>query len=386
MFLRKRSVAGNARILNIFSFWFCLRFFVVTAVLYFAHVTGSYVEAVSMLVICRVAQGLFEIPTGILSDRIGRVWCLRIGAMAAVVSVACYLVGGSYWWLAVGSVFDGLWEALFSGNNEALLYESARESGEDFGHLVGQMNVAMEVAGFVAMIAGGFLAAFGYWPGMVLTMIAQSMALVASFWLVEPARHVVPHSLGVWGHFREAVGYMRRNETLRNLSLSKILGAGVDTFALWPAFYATLMPVWAAGMMVSVNYLESAIGFRLAGRILKRWGARAVLLWSTIIARVLMYPALVFPSVFTPLLMALGGAPYGPFAVAESTLMQREFTDHQRATMASITAVAGNVLYAGFALLIGLVADTYGAGRAILFGQIFLLPTVLLYWRIAKHK
>lgn len=126
---RHRSVAGNARVLNIFSFWFCLRFYAAVTVIYFAQVTHSYVLAVSLLVMVKVAQALLEVPTGIVSDRVGRVWCLRIAALTHLLSVLCYAVGGGYAWLAVGAVLAGLWQALVSGNNEALLYESAREEG-----------------------------------------------------------------------------------------------------------------------------------------------------------------------------------------------------------------------------------------------------------------
>jgi MFS family permease len=100
MVWKTRSVAGNTRALNIFSFWFCLRFFAVVAVLYFAHVTHSYTLAVSVLVVTRVAQGVFEVPTGVLSDRWGRVWCLRLG------------VGGKF---AVGGMLRGGARVLVAG-------------------------------------------------------------------------------------------------------------------------------------------------------------------------------------------------------------------------------------------------------------------------------
>ena len=167
---RGRSVAGNARVLNIFSFWFCLRFIGTVAIIYYAHVTGSYVLGVSILVIVQVAQGLLEVPTGIVSDRLGRVWCLRIGAMASLISMVCY-AGGTYSWLVVGAVLEGLWRALFSGNNEALLYESARESGDvsGFGRHLGRLNVAMEVAGFMAVAMGGFVAMWSFAAALWLT-------------------------------------------------------------------------------------------------------------------------------------------------------------------------------------------------------------------------
>lgn len=378
----RRTVAGNARALNIFSFWFCLRFYGAVAIIYFAHVTGSYVLGASILVIAQAAQGLLEVPTGIVSDRLGRVWCLRIGAVASLLSVACY-AGGTYWWLVAGAVLDGLWLALFSGNNEALLYESAKESGRsgEFPRDLGRLNVAMEVGGFVAVAAGGFVAAVSFNWALWLTALAQVPAIVVGFWLVEPKRHEV-RATNAWTHFREAVRYMRRNPTLRRLSLAKIMGEGFSTFKLWPAFYGQLMPLGAVGLMVSANFLLSAVGFALSGRVMKWFKPATVVLVGEIYGRMMMLVALIWPSKASPGLMALGGAAYGPATVAIGTLMHQEFTDHQRATMASITSLLSNAVYAGFGLAIGLVADEWGAGRAILVGQLLLLPIIWLYLRV----
>lgn len=384
---RTRSVAGNARALNAFSFWFCLRFYAAVTVIYFAHVTHSYLLAVSLLVTAQVAQAVLEVPTGILSDRLGRVWCLRLGALMGLLSVMCYAVGGSYGWLAIGAVLEGVWQAMFSGNNEALLYESAKEDGRlsEFHRYLGGMNVAMEVSGFIAMIAGGLLAAVSFQWALWLTAAAQVPALLLGFWLVEPRKHVV-QAPNVWLHFKEAVGYMRRNPTLRRLSISQIMSGGFSTFALWPVFYRLTLPVWAVGMMMSVNYLESAIGFRISGWFMKRFRAINIIITSDIYSRLLVIPALLFPSAASPALMALGGATYGPATVATGDLIHKEFTDHQRATMASINSLLANCLYAGFGLLVGSVADRWGVGTAILMGQLCMMPTIWLSWRIMRGK
>ena len=99
-----------------------------------------------------------------------------------------------------------------------------------------------------------------------------------------------------------------------------------------------------------------------------------------------MFPALLFPTVASPTMMALGGAPFGPATVAIGTLMHQEFTDHQRATMASINSLLTSCLYAGFGLPIGVVADHWGVGAAILIGQLCLMPTIWLHWRIKREK
>lgn len=67
-------------------------------------------------------------------------------------------------------------------------------------------------------------------------------------------------------------------------------------------------------------------------------------------------------------------------------VLHDEYTDHQRATIASITSFLANVVYVVFTPLVGLVADHWGVGRAILFGQLCLLPVVWLYWRARQAE
>lgn len=380
-----RSVAHNTRTVNWLMWWFCLRFYAAVQVVYFEHVTGSLLLAASVLVAMQLAQGVFEVPTGILSDRWGRVWSLRLQIVASLIAVSLFMVG-SYGWLLVGAIFNGLWRALLSGNAEALVYESAQESGHggSFAHHLANFNLALELGGFLAVATGGFLAAAGFHWAFWATLAAQVVALALSWRLVEPTRHtrVLPPS--PWGHFREALGLMRRNRVIRDLSLAKILTDGCSTFALWPAFYQTLMPLGLAGLMYSVNYGLSAVGFRASNWFMQRFAPMRTVFWGEVYARVLFLPALVFPTPFTPALMALAGAPYGPMTVALGQVLHDEYTDHQRATMASISSFLGNVVYGGFMLAMGAVADEWGVGRAIMAGQLCLLPVLWLYWRVMR--
>jgi hypothetical protein len=70
--------------------------------------------------------------------------------------------------------------------------------------------------------------------------------------------------------------------------------------------------------------------------------------------------------------------------VAQSSLMQKAFTDAQRATMASLNALGGNILFAIAVFLIGAVADRVGARLTLLGAEILTIPVTLLYWRLYR--
>jgi len=386
-----RTYGTNARSVNWFLWWFCLRFYYATQVVYFAHITHSLFLAASLVVAIQVAQAIFEVPTGVLSDRFGRVWTLRFQGIASMISIALYAVSGSYILLLCGAVFDGLWRAMMSGHNEALVYESAKLTNnlKAFPKQLASMNMIMEIGGFVSMAIGGFLAAQGFAWALWITFTMHIPALFATLRLVEPVRdrhELATKKVSALKHFREAFVYMRKNKILRRLSIVQIMQEGFSTFALWPAFYNTLLPLGLVGVLYSCNFLESALGFKLSPWFSKRFKPMQILLGSELYSKAFFFPALLFPSPATPFLMAIASAPYGPATVAMGTVLHEHYTDHQRATMASITSFLGNCLYAVFTLSIGLVADKWGVGRAILIGQICLLPILWLYWEMYKTE
>ena len=44
-----------------------------------------------------LAQSLFEMPTGVLSDMVGRKKTVVYGALAGVFALSFYAIGGTYW-------------------------------------------------------------------------------------------------------------------------------------------------------------------------------------------------------------------------------------------------------------------------------------------------
>jgi MFS family permease len=378
----------NLRLLSWFNFFSSFRLYGVVAVIYFRQITGSYALGLSIYAIANIARAAFEIPTGIYSDKLGRSICLRLGALVSVLSVACYAIGQHYAILVIGAVLEGACWAFFSGNTDALLYESLAEHSEQdrYHDALGRVNSALELAGFLASVLGGLIASVSFGVLLWLSVIPQMVALAISTGFRDPAIHRETSESIVF-HLKEALSYYVSNWRLRTLSLAQIISVGVGeaAWSLQAAFYNTLLPVWAVGVMISLNYLASIISFRLSGRLIDRFKALNLLLFSTIYSRVLGFIALLYPTVLSPLLMATASVTYGPTVVAQNTLLQTEFNDKQRATMASINSLAGGCFFAVFAIFLGACADRFGTANALLITQVCLLSLVGLYWRVFRR-
>jgi hypothetical protein len=104
-----------------------------------------------------------------------------------------------------------------------------------------------------------------------------------------------------------------------------------------------------------------------------------MLLAARIIGRVMHVIALVFPGKVSPVLFSSTSLLFGVSVVSSESIMQKRFSDTERATMGSVKSFAGSLLFAIFAPLLGLAADAWGPITALLASQaVMVIPIVIL--------
>ena len=113
----------NIKLLTWFNFALDFRPYTPVAIIYFALITGSYFQGMGIFAMSTIATSLCEVPTGILSDRVGRKRTIILGCLASITGVVFFAASNGFLMLAMGGVFNGLAAAFFSGNNNAFLYD-----------------------------------------------------------------------------------------------------------------------------------------------------------------------------------------------------------------------------------------------------------------------
>jgi len=381
----------NLRALGAFNFCNDFRVYAPITVVYFTSVTGSFALGTLLFSIAKIAAVLFEVPTGVFSDRIGRRLTLLLGQFASLASIASYALGHGFEVLTLGAVLEGLAFSFFSGNNDALLYDTLRVEGaqDHFAEWQGRVSalfqLALAISAAVAIVALYFHVSLR--ALFVLSLVPQAVGIVFAALLVEPARSGAIAS-NIFAHMGEALAGFARNARLRELSLASMLnfalGEGMHMFQ--PAFFALLWPAWALGAAGVLIHGLGALGFRLGGALIRRFREFPVLLGTNAGARLTGIAALAIPTVASPAIVALASVYYGPTVVAQAALQQRAFSDAQRATMASLISLGGNLLFALAVFAIGALADRVGPRFALLTAEILSIPVLFLFWRLARAE
>lgn len=378
----------NIRLLGWFNFLLDFRPYAPVSILYFTQVSGSFALGMSVFSITMLASSLLEVPTGIISDIVGRKRTVVLGAVASALSVMCYALG-TYPALLGGAVFEGMARAFFSGNNDALLHDTLNESDQTaaYQEYLGKTSSMYQLAAAISAVFGSILVAVSFPLVMWLSVIPQVINIFVSLGFVEPKVHSRTET-NIYAHLRTAFRNIAQNARLRNLSMASILGFafGEATFQFRAAFIATLWPVWAIGLTRLISNFLAASSFYFAGRLIKRFGEFRLLIGGITFSNAFTLVMTFIPSVLSPAIMSITSIFFGVNTVASNGLMQREFTAEQRATMGSLTSFGGSLAFAGFSLILGALADRIGSTGAFAVGTALAFIPVIFYWRAFRHE
>jgi len=378
----------NVRLLTWFNFFLDFRPYAPVAIIYFSQVTGSFALGLAVFSMQSISALLFELPTGVFSDLVGRKKTIIFGSAAGALSLLFFALGGSFTMLAIGAVSAGLAESLFSGNNDAFLYDTLNQEKqkEQYAHISGRARSMFQLGLGISALFGSLFAGISLAYVMWVSIIPQIICFCIALFFVEPNRHTDKVSTNVFDHLKEAVMKFKENYRLRTLSIVSILdfGIGETMHQFNPAFLATVWPVWALGIARSLSHAFGFLGFRYAGKLVQKFSVFKSLVGGWVGSRLLGIVAVVFPTPVSPVILSSTSFLFCYRMVAQDTLMQSEFTDKQRATMGSLNRLGANILFALFAYIFGSFADAVGPAKSLLVGETLLLMVVWFYLKLYK--
>ncbi len=384
-------VEKNIRLLRWYNFFADFRLYAPVAILYFAAVSGSYALGMAVFSTLFLSQTIFEVPTGILSDKfLKRKGSMIAGAAASAVGVALYAYAPNYMWLLAGSVLEGLSRAFCSGTDEALLYETLQETGrkEEFHHQQGKALSMFHFSALAGTLLGAAAILHSYQLAFALSVIPQVICCVIACFFVEPARHTRAVSANVYAHAKEALAWFARNPRLRWFSVATVVGYsfGEASYQFQAAYVRNIIPDWAISLVRGLANCCAAFGFWFAGKLIDVLGYFKIFFGGTLCSGIVQLGALALNNIATPFLFTLTSLVHGVDMTAESSLLQKEFTDEQRATIRSFISLCGSLGFVLVAVFVGYVADLTSPWMALLVAYL-LQKTIIapIYWRTLRN-
>ncbi len=355
-----------------------------------------------------VGMVLFEVPTGVVADTVGRRASYLLGTTTLFVSTLLYLllwqVSAPFAAWAVVSMLLGLGFTFFSGATEAWLVDGLKATGYkgSLESAFGKGQIANGVAMMIGTVAGGIIAqttnlGVPYGVRTVLLAVAFVVAWRAmrDVGFTPKARVSVVAEMG--GILRASLDHGLRKPSVRWVMLAAPFAAGVTGYGFYAAqpyllqLYGDSGSYVISGLSAALVAGAQIIGGASAPVIGKLFRRRTSVLLVASIGAVIVLLLMGLASGFWAVLILLTvwavlSAATGPIRQA---YLNERIPSAQRATVLS----SDNVLSSAGGVVIqptlGKAADVWGFGASYLVGaviQLLALPFLLLAGRASRGE
>ena len=363
------------------------------AIVFFQKITGSYAFALGVFSIVNIVQSVAEVPTGVISDKIGRRKTMILSSALTALAYIIFALAGTFaykYLLILGAVIWAVADAFASGTDDALMYETMEElnKADEYDIVYARSKtfdqIGMGMGALIAAVVTYFYSlATLAWVSVAFSVIP----IVVCSRFVEPKIHNGEDCTSM-KHFITAIKAFLQNKKLRMLSTIQMLSRGIS-FAghrFEGAYFNMLIPTWAVNVARIIKQTCGAISFHVAPYF-RRFGFYQILVASTIGMTIIKSTAVILNNFATPFIQSCVNIFWGTTSTAESALLQKELSPKQRATLGSIVSLRGGILSAVIYVLVGVVADM----TSVWFAVVALIASNLFisagyYWMLKKYK
>jgi MFS family permease len=238
---------------------------------------GSYFEFTLADVAFWVGLLIFQLPIGVLADRLGRKWTIILAETFRTAGILGYGLGVNFLGYVAANLVWSVGGA-FSIGTSAYLYETLMDARQEpeFPRYIGRSTFIQIGSNAAASLVGGIVVAFSgsYQLTLVLGAAINLTAIATAATFVEPAveRHTEPtYARQLVQGFR----IVRRREGVALLiGLQVFLGVALYLMTAFRSPYLSLLGIQAAdiGVWVSGFLLLAAIASAFTGAISNRLG------------------------------------------------------------------------------------------------------------------
>ena len=336
-----------------------------------------------------VGMVVFEIPTGVVADTVGRKASYLLGTVTLSVTTALYwllwLWQAPFVWWAVVSMLLGLGFTFFSGAVEAWLVDALAFTGYtgSLEAVFGRGLVVMGVATFVGSVLGGAVAQA---TDLGVPFLLRAVVLVAMFvfalLVMKDLGFSPDHSMGPLAATRnvltQSIDHGLRKRSVRYVILSAPFASGVGIYAFY-ALQPYLLELYGdpsaysiAGLAAAVLSLAQVAGGVLAPRLRGLFARRTTTVIGASLISIATLILLGINSAFwlAIVLLVVWGFVFAVAGPVRQAYLNDMIPSKQRATVLSFDSLFGSLGGVFVQPALGRAADLGGYGTSLVIGGI----------------
>lgn len=372
-----------------------LRFFDPFLILIFREAGLSFLQIGSLYAVRDVATNILEIPTGVFADAFGRRKSMLMAFGAYIVSFLVFYALAGFGWYALAMIFFAFGEAFRTGTHKALILEYLRLTGREAEKVsyYGRTRAASQFGSAInALIAAGLVFYTGHYRTMFLAATVPYILDFINLLTYPPKldgelRQVQADA--IWKQTRNTLRDFKRMftepRTLRAISNSAAFSALfkatkdylqpiMESFALSLPFFLTLSDKRRSALVIGAVYFVIYLATSYASRNADRFSRRFSSLGRAINLSFLLGAGLLIAAGLATRIdiVLLSVAAFLGFYVLHNlrrpmnvAFISDQISNRVMASGLSVESQATTMLTAGFAILLGALADALGVGTAL---------------------
>jgi MFS family permease len=343
---------------------------------------------------------IFEVPTGIVADTIGRRTSYLLGTLtlsaASLLYVLLWQVQAPFWEWAAVSLLLGLGFTFFSGAIEAWLVDALNATGYtgDLETVFGRGQIVTGAGMLGGSVAGGFIAEqLSLGVPFVLRGVILIVMFVAAFRLMHDVGFTPEKGGGVLTEMRKiaanSIDYGWRVPAVKWLMLEALFTGGVGIYAFY-ALQPYLLELYgnphayeiaglAAAIVAGAQILGGIAAPRIRGLVHRRTSALLTIAALSVVALALIgtvrsfWPVIGFTTIW--------GLLFAAARPIRQTYINGMIPSRQRATILSFDSMMSSTGGVWTQPVLGKAADAWGYGPSYLLSAgiaILALPCLAL--------
>jgi MFS family permease len=330
-------------------------------------------------------QFLFEVPSGIASDRLGRKWTLVFAAVARAVSWILTGLGSGNTIFFISFAVLGVAFAFDSGTDSAFLFDTLqdRQQTHRYAEYEARSHQVGLIATGIATVGGGLMIPWGYQVPVVATIIPMIVCVAATMTLVEPSATRAADGHDFLTQVKAGLYQVMSIRALFVCTTLAVCGLGAceiyfrfiqqylhGTVGVSARHFGWLYLVWTlVSVMASRLGQRAGVGDNPLPTMLAIVAVGGVSL--IVLGQSQLWLWLLLGSTFVPQVV------YGIVPTLFRSELNRELPSPVRATVLSVFGFATACLVAGGGLITGWISERYSIGMGFTLGGALLIAIAL---------
>jgi len=377
----------NIKLLFIFKFLTMLLFLSPIFIL-FLQQKFTLSQAVFLQGVFVVSTGIFEVPAGVIADKIGTKMALILENLIGAIAISLYAVSEHFWQFLILETAIGLSLALQSGSDSALLYDTllALKREDEYKKIYGKMAFFATIGSTASGILGGIMAKYSYELTFFATSIALFFAFIIALFLKEPP---IKGKTKEKGSIKEAIKALNGNKEIKSIILFTAIIASFNQvlFFIYQPYYkmAGVDVAWFGVIFASFQIIngfaskyaykyEEIFGFKRGIWILAITVAVSIFLLGNIVG--------VFSFVFIYLQQMVRGIR----SILVSDYINKEVDSNQRVTSLSLVEFVKRIIGFGNILMLTALTGIFKLNTVINIVGVVYVAILLLIYRVLKKQ